>query len=281
MTETYAYLDEDSKKVVRRTILKALSVPGYQVPFIAPEMPIAYGWGVGGMVVTASLLGPDDTLKVTDHGSDETINAINIREFFEETAAVKTTARSSEATIIQVRQRVPEAELAEGQIVVFQVPRPDPLRAFVDSPQEAARMHAHADYGPVFTRLFEEQVLDGHLANADYDYPTMVEGRYLMSPSPVPKSDNPRLDGSPAIHIFGAARERRIYALPPYSRVESLSFDDIAFDPGQPQDGRYCVECGTRDHHLDRVLADPGNVKVWLCSDSECCAQRAAGRQHV
>ncbi len=46
MTETFAYLDEDSKRSVRRTILKALAVPGYQVPFIAPEMPIAYGWAL-------------------------------------------------------------------------------------------------------------------------------------------------------------------------------------------------------------------------------------------
>lgn len=281
MTDTYAYLDEGSKKVVRRTILKALAIPGYQVPFVAPEMPIAYGWGVGGMIVTASLLGPDETLKVTDHGSDDTVNAINIRDFFEQTAAIKTTTVSAEATIIQVRQRVPEAQLSEGQVVVFQVPRPDPLRAFVDSSSEAAQMHAHADYGRVFTRLFEEHSDSQHIAHTSYDYPVTVQNRYLMSPSPVPKADNLRLDNSPAIHLFGAARERRIYALPPYSRVASLAFDDVPFDPGQARDGRRCSVCGTNHHHLDRVLTDTDEVAIWICSDSECCTQRAAKADNV
>jgi len=31
----------------------------------------------------------------------------------------------------------------------------------------------------------------------------------------VPKRDNARLDNCPAIQIFGAARECRLYALPP------------------------------------------------------------------
>ena len=29
----YAYLDEQTKRMIRRAILKALAVPGYQVPF--------------------------------------------------------------------------------------------------------------------------------------------------------------------------------------------------------------------------------------------------------
>lgn len=274
MTETFAYLDEDSKRAVRRTILKALAVPGHQVPFIAPEMPIAYGWGVGGMVVTASLLGTDDRLKVTDHGSDETVNAVNIRAFFTRTAGVATTTLTREATIVQVRQRVPEAPLAEGQVVVYQVPRPDPLRAFVDSAAEAARMHAHADYGRVYTRLFEEQTGSHGAVQPGYDYPVLVEGRYLMSPSPVPKRDNARLDDCPAIQIFGAARERRLYALPPYTRVESIAFEDVPFDPGLPEDGRRCAICGCGTGHLDHLLLRDDGTSEWVCSDTECCAGR-------
>ena len=274
MTETFAYLDEDSKRSVRRTILKALAVPGYQVPFIAPEMPIAYGWGVGGMVVTASLIGADDRLKVTDHGSDETVNAVSIRAFFTRTAFVATTTLTREATLIQVRQRVPEAMLAEGQVVVYQVPRPDPLRAFVNSAGEAARMHAASDYGRVYTRLFEERTGSGSVAQPGYDYPVMVEGRYLMSPSPIPKRDNVRLDNSPAIQIFGAARERRLYALPPYTRVESIAFEDVPFDPSHPSDGRQCVICGCATSHLDHLLLKDDGTSEWVCSDTECCAER-------
>jgi len=49
----FAYLDEQTKRMVRRAILKALAVPGYQVPFASREMPLPYGWGTGGIQVTA------------------------------------------------------------------------------------------------------------------------------------------------------------------------------------------------------------------------------------
>ena len=46
--QAYAYLDEDTKRNVRRAILKALAIPGWQVPFASREMPVARGWGSGG-----------------------------------------------------------------------------------------------------------------------------------------------------------------------------------------------------------------------------------------
>ena len=33
-----------------------------------------------------------------------------------------------------------------------------------------------------------------------------------MDPSPIPKFDNPKLDDCPALQLFGAGREKRIYA---------------------------------------------------------------------
>ena len=59
----YAYLDEQTKRMIRRAILKAVAVPGYQVPFGGREMPLPYGWGTGGIQVTAAIIGQDDTLK--------------------------------------------------------------------------------------------------------------------------------------------------------------------------------------------------------------------------
>jgi len=79
----FAYLDEDTKRMIRRALLKALAIPGYQVPFASREMPMPYGWGTGGMQVTAALTGtPEDTLKVIDQGADDTTNAVSIRAFF-------------------------------------------------------------------------------------------------------------------------------------------------------------------------------------------------------
>lgn len=126
---TAMFLDELTKKSVRRAILKAVAVPGYQVPFGSTELPIARGWGTGGLQVTLSLIGPGDVLKVIDQGSDDSVNAVNIRQLVELTApGVDTTAATQEATIIQTRHRIPEAPLHADQIMVFQVPLPEPLR---------------------------------------------------------------------------------------------------------------------------------------------------------
>ncbi len=78
----FAYLDEQTKRMIRRAILKAVAIPGYQVPFASREMPMPYGWGTGGVQVTAAVLGPDDVLKVIDQGADDTTNAVSIRKFF-------------------------------------------------------------------------------------------------------------------------------------------------------------------------------------------------------
>lgn len=52
----FADLDEQTKRMIRRALLKALVIPGYQVPFASREMPMPYGWGTGGVKVTAACL---------------------------------------------------------------------------------------------------------------------------------------------------------------------------------------------------------------------------------
>ncbi|SUG51743.1 Phosphonate metabolism protein PhnJ [Salmonella enterica subsp. arizonae] len=64
----FAYLDEQTKRMIRRAILKAVAIPGYQVPFGGREMPMPYGWGTGGIQLTASVIGEADVLKVIDQG---------------------------------------------------------------------------------------------------------------------------------------------------------------------------------------------------------------------
>ena len=94
----FAYLDERTKRMIRRAILKAVAIPGYQVPFGSREMPLPYGWGTGGIQVTASIIGPVDVLKVIDQGSDDTVNAVNIRRFFQRTTGVEVTTDTTSAS---------------------------------------------------------------------------------------------------------------------------------------------------------------------------------------
>ena len=42
------YLDEQTKRVVRRALLKGVAIPGFQVPFASREVPMPRGWGTGG-----------------------------------------------------------------------------------------------------------------------------------------------------------------------------------------------------------------------------------------
>lgn len=161
-------------------------------------------------------------------GADDTTNAVNIRRFFQKVCGIATTEQTAEATLIQTRHRIPETPLANGQIMVYQVPMPEPLYFIEPSRTEANKMHALEEYRPMYVKLYEDITRYGHIATA-YDYPVMVNGRYLMKPSPIPRFDNPKLDMSPALHLFGAGREKRIYAVPPYTSVRSLDFDDYPF----------------------------------------------------
>jgi len=266
----FAFLDENTKRMLRRALLKAVAIPGYQVPFGSREMPLPYGWGTGGIQVTAALLGPDDVLKVIDQGADDTTNAVNIRKFFSRVAGVATTERTGEATVIQTRHRIPETPLREDQILVFQVPEPEPLRTLEPRESETRTMHALADYGLMHVKLYEDIAQYGHIATS-YDYPVLVNGRFLTSPSPIPKFDNPKLDRAPALMLFGAGREKRLYAIPPYTRVESLAFDDHPFEVQRWKE--HCALCGSGESYLDEVVTDDRGTRMFVCSDTDYCGQ--------
>ncbi|CUH84352.1 alpha-D-ribose 1-methylphosphonate 5-phosphate C-P-lyase PhnJ [Thalassovita mediterranea] len=270
----FAYLDEQTKRMIRRAILKGLAVPGYQVPFASREMPMPYGWGTGGVQVSAAVLCPEDTMKVIDQGADDTTNAVSIRKFFEKTAEVATTEATDEADVIQTRHRIPEQDLREDQILVYQVPIPEPLRFLEPSEVETRKMHALEEYGLMHVKLYEDIARNGAIATS-YAYPVKVEGRYVMDPSPIPKFDNPKLEMA-AVQLFGAGREQRIYALPPYTQVVSLDFEDHPFDPSKAD--HPCGLCGSEDSYLDEVIMDDSGSRMFVCSDTDYCqSRRAAG----
>ena len=267
----FAFLDEQTKRMIRRAILKAVAIPGYQVPFGSREMPLSYGWGTGGVQVTASVIGPDDVLKVIDQGADDTTNAVSIRRFFVKTTGVRTTTRTDQATLIQTRHRIPETPLAEGQIVVFQVPIPEPLRWLEPRETETRKMHALEEYGVMHVRLYEDITRHGHVETA-YDYPVLVNGRYIMRPSPIPKFDNPKLDRNPALLLFGAGREKRIYAVPPFTSVRSLDFENHPFTIERWD--QTCALCGAADVFMDEIVVDDKGGRMFVCSDTDFCERR-------
>lgn len=220
------------------------------------------------------MIGRDDTFKVIDQGSDESVNAVNIKKFVGLCTDVKTTTNTREATLIQTRHRIPEIPLTEGQILVFQVPLPEPLR-IVEAREEITKiMHAEKDYAPMWLQIYESLVKYKKVTIAS-EYPCMVEGRYVMNPSPIPKFDNPKLHKSECLYLFGAGREKKIYAIPPHTEVISLAFDDVPFEK-ESFVGKKCRLCGSEGTYLDEMFDSVTGDKFYQCSDTSYCKEVAS-----
>lgn len=283
MTNAYsfAFLDEFAKREIRRAILKAIAIPGYQTPYASREMPMGRGFGTGGLQLTLSLVGVGDVVKVIDQGADDSVNAINLRRFIALTCpGVTTTRRTAEATLIQSRHRIPERPLTADQILVLQVPYPDPLVVVEPSEQKRKTMHGEADYARLLVKLYEDIVRFDEIT-ISHRYPTRIHGHYVIDPSPIPRWDVPKLHDSPVLILFGAGREKKIYAVPPHTLAEPLAFADVPFRVEAFLDERGhrrpCARCGATDTFLDEFLNDRGE-KIWQCSDSDGCDERLQAR---
>ncbi|WP_445162798.1 alpha-D-ribose 1-methylphosphonate 5-phosphate C-P-lyase PhnJ [Mycobacterium sp. Dal123C01] len=264
-------LDESGKREIRRAALTAVCVPGYQVPFGSREMPVARGWGSGGLQVTLAVIGAGDTVKVIDQGDDGGVNATNLRRMIAATTGCAETADTREANVVQTRHRIPEEALSSGDLLVYQVPVPEPLRRVQKSVAECARMHAENDYAAMWVGLYEDIVRNGMITRTT-GYPVLVAGRYVMATTPIPRWDVPRLHHCEHINLFGAGREKRIYAVPPHTDVTPLTFDDVPFEV-EYAGGAVCKLCGSDDV----FLVEAGPAGGFVCSDTEWCARVRAG----
>ncbi|GHJ35618.1 alpha-D-ribose 1-methylphosphonate 5-phosphate C-P-lyase PhnJ [Streptomyces sp. TS71-3] len=259
--------DELSKREIRRAILSGVAIPGYQVPFGSREMPVARGWGSGGLQATLALVGEGTRLKVIDQGEDAGVNASNLRRLVVDHVGCVPETDTRAADVIQSRHRIPEQPLAQGQVLVLQVPGPEPLAGIVKEMDEQRRMHAEADYAKMWVRLYEDIVHNG-VITASAGYPVLVEGRYVMTPSPIPRWDVPKLHDSEGLTILAAGREKRIFAVPPHTRVEPLTFEDRPFEV-EFTPGAACRMCGTARGYIVEEPGEGGAPPSWVCSDAD------------
>ncbi len=239
------------------------------MPFSSREMPIARGWGTGGLQITLALIGKQDKLKVIDQGSDESVNAVSIKKLVQKTTGVSVTDETEEATIIQSRHRVPEVALKSGQTLVLQVPAPEPLRNVEAREAKTKILHSEEEYSGAWLQLFE-QIMKYGRSSTGADHPVYVHHRYVMAPSPIPRFDNPKLNKSDALVLLGAGREKKIYAVPPHTDVQSLAFDDYPFSV-ETFDGKCCRLCGSTDVFLDEVLDAKTGKAEHQCNDTSFC----------
>ncbi len=265
----YGFLDDFAKREIRRRTLKAIAVPGYQVPYASRELPIARGWGTGGLQITLSLVGPESIVKVIDQGADDSVNAVNLRRFISRMSGAETTTDAVKATLIQSRHRIPEEILAEGQALILQVPDPEPLRGVAKDTSLAAQMHADADYGQMWLALYEQLVRYRQYVQGA-SYPSLVNGRYVISPSPIPRWDTPKLHQAAHLTILSAGREKRLYAVPPYTDVYPLEFTDVPFQVENQRDWsdsftgmqhKYMTEIPLPDGSVRYEISDTGFIQ--------------------
>ena len=139
-------------------------------------------------------------------------------------------------------------------------------------------MHALAEYGLMHVKLYEDIARFGHIATT-YAYPVKVERALRDGPSPTPKFDNPKMHIAPALQLFGAGREKRIYAIPPYTEVVSLDFEDHPFERTRLRRALRAVRRGQFLSRRDRHPDDKGG-RMFVCSDTDYCeTRRAAGHR--
>lgn len=275
----YAFFDEASKREIRRALIKGVSIPGYQVPFASREMPIGRGWGTGGLQITLAIIGQDDVLKVIDQGSDDSVNAVNIKKLVVATTDVEVTDETEAASLIQSRHRIPEQPLRDNQILVLQVPTPEPLRSFEPSEAVTQRLHAEADYTGAWLELFD-QIVRFDMTTTGADHPVLVNGRYVMAPSPIPRFDTCKLGDSEHLTLLGAGREKKIYAVPPYTTIEPLDFADYPFAV-ENFEGLSCQLCGAQDVYLDELVDEATGRVFHQCNDTAFCAARREAQERA
>lgn len=117
--------------------------------------------------------------------------------------------------------------------------------------------------------LFEQIIKYGEMATGA-DHPVMVNDRYVMAPSPIPKFDNPKMNDSEALILLGAGREKKIYAVPPHTKVESLAFEDYEFKR-ENVTGKVCRLCGKTGVYMDELVDEITGETYYQCNDTSNC----------
>jgi alpha-D-ribose 1-methylphosphonate 5-phosphate C-P lyase len=250
----------------RNALLKAVAIPGYQVPFIPGDIDVPPGWGRGATWISTTLAGPGDTVKVTDQGDDRTPHTLRIQASVARTCGCRITGHTTEAALIQTRHFIPDTPLTDRQILVHQAGMPDPFYRFEPRRRMTEQLHASGIYSPMTIRFYEDALHHGVTRLPPL---LAVNDRYMSACFGIPASDLYKLNLSPALHLFAAGREKRLLAVPPYTRVMPR-----IFGPPPPLTGREaCGICGRPTAVLEQQVMDTAGRILKRCADREACQQ--------
>ena len=99
------------------------------------------------------------------------------------------------------------------------------------------------------------------------DHPVLANGRYLMAPSPIPRWDTPKLHQAQHLTLLSAGREKRLYAVPPFTEVRPVEFSDVPF---AVEDQRSWADwkTGVRNKFMTEIPLEDGRSKYQI-SDTD------------
>jgi alpha-D-ribose 1-methylphosphonate 5-phosphate C-P lyase len=80
-----------------------------------------------------------------------------------------------------------------------------------------------------------------------------------MAPSPIPRWDVPKLNMAQHLTILSAGREKRLYAVPPFTRVEPLVFDDVPYRV-EDHGGLTCHRSGLKGYFMNEIPCGDGGA---------------------
>ena len=104
-------------------------------------------------------------------------------------------------------------------------------------------MHAEAEYSGMWLSLFEDLTQYGE---DQHQLRVSGDGGGSVCHEPEPHSQvstTRKLNDSETLYLFGAGREKKIYAIPPHTQVVSMCFEDVPFRT-EDFEGKHCRLCG-------------------------------------
>jgi alpha-D-ribose 1-methylphosphonate 5-phosphate C-P lyase len=124
-----------------------------------------------------------------------------------------------------------------------------------------------------------EQLVRHKTYTGGANYPVIVHNRYLMAASPIPRWDTPMLHQAAHLTLLSAGREKRLYAVPPYTDVRPIEFDDVHFSV-ESQAGRVCAQTGAINKFMNEIPQPDGSVRYYLSDTGyiEKLLRRAQGQ---
>ena len=88
-----------------------------------------------------------------------------------------------------------------------------------------------------------------------------------MSPSPIPRWDTPKLHQAAHLTLLSAGREKRLYAVPPYTDVRPIEFDDVFFQV-EAQQGWRCHQSNIQNKFMTELPQADGTLLYELSDTS-------------